>query len=103
MDAIYRTTGEHDLVVKIFVPDIRSLDEFLTRKVGQISGVEHIRNDIIIDKLRERHGFTLRPGLGVRLFCTLCNKQIEATVVKKAINNFEYFFCSQTCADAFQK
>jgi len=103
VDAIYQTTGEHDLVVKVSVPDIRSFDEFLTRKLGQMAGVEYMRSDIVVDTVKERYGFTVRPGFGVRLFCALCKKQIAGEMVRGTIGEHEYFFCCQTCATTFQK
>jgi DNA-binding Lrp family transcriptional regulator len=103
VDAVYHTTGEHDLVIRISVPDILSLDEFIVRKLGQMLGVDNMRSDVVVDIHKERFGFTIRPGFGVRIKCAMCKKKIDATSIQRRVLDRERFFCSQTCASNFQK
>ena len=102
VDAIYKLTGEHDLLLRVSLPDIRSLDDFITNKLSQIQGLENIKTDIIVNTLKESYGFILRPGFGIRLYCDLCKKQITNKAVRRTIQGREYFFCCETCANTFR-
>ncbi|MGQ9469864.1 MAG: Lrp/AsnC ligand binding domain-containing protein [Nitrososphaerales archaeon] len=100
---VYLTTGEHDLIVKVSVPDIRSLEDFILHKLSQVPGIETSRNSLIIEVIKEQFGPTLRPGFGFKLFCTYCKKEIKGDMVKRNIQGHDYFFCCETCASVFEK
>ncbi|MCP8308637.1 MAG: Lrp/AsnC ligand binding domain-containing protein [archaeon] len=100
---VYLTTGEHDLIVKVSVPDIRSLEDFILHKLSQVPGIEASHNSLIIEVVKEKFGPTLRPGFGIKLFCTYCKKEIKGDIVKRNIQGHDYFFCCETCASVFEK
>lgn len=103
VNAVHQTTGEYDLVARVSVPDMRAFGDFLTRKLSQLPGVEYLKSNIIVETYKDQYGFTLRPGFGVRLYCRVCKKQIEGSVVKRTLNGHDFFFCCQTCASTFQR
>jgi DNA-binding Lrp family transcriptional regulator/YHS domain-containing protein len=100
---VYLSTGESDLIVKVLVPDIRSLEDFILHKLSQVHGIESSRNSLIIEVVKEQFGPMLRPGFGIKLFCNYCKKEIKGDMVKRNIQGHDYFFCCETCASVFEK
>ncbi|WP_309491998.1 Lrp/AsnC ligand binding domain-containing protein [Candidatus Hecatella orcuttiae] len=99
----YLTTGEYDVVAKICVPDMRSLEEFIAHKLSEVPGIEHAHSSIIVETLKELYGPVLRPGFGIRLSCYYCKREIAKDPVRKTINEREYYFCCDTCASTYQQ
>lgn len=98
----YLTTGEHDLIVRVVVPDMRGLEEFVLRKLSRIPGVETYRSSFLIEPVKEQYGPTLRPGFGVKLECHQCGKVISGEMIRQVIDGREHYFCCQTCASTFR-
>lgn len=99
----YLTTGEYDVVAKICVSDMRSLEEFITHKLSKIPGVEHAHSSIIVETLKEVYGPVLRPEFGIRLSCHYCKREIAKDPIRKTINERVYYFCCNTCASTYQE
>lgn len=97
----YLTTGEHDLVLKVSVPDMKALEEFVFQKLSKISGVELYHTSFVVEAVKEQFGPTLRPGFGVKIRCNECGKQISGEMVRKVVGGREQYFCCQTCATTF--
>ena len=58
---IYLTTGEHDVVVKVFVPDSASLEELILMKLNRIHGVEKCKSSFIMENVKDQ--FDTESGL----------------------------------------
>jgi DNA-binding Lrp family transcriptional regulator len=100
---VYLTTGESDILIKICVPDMRSLEEFIIHKLSKIQGIEHSYNNIIVETVKEQYGPIIRPGFGIKLSCRYCKKEIKETPVKRIIGDKEHYFCCTTCATVYEK
>ena len=99
----YFTTGEHNLTVKVSVPDLKALDEFVTTKLGAVQGLKYVRSDMVTGTIKEHYDTPLRPGYGVRIPCQTCKKDIRGDMVKMNIGGHEFYFCCTSCAGLFKK
>lgn len=97
----YLTTGEHDLVLKVSVPDIKALEEFVLQKLSRIPGVELYHSSFVVEAVKEQFGPTLRPGFGVKINCNECGKPILGGMVRRVVGGREQYFCCETCGAAF--
>lgn len=101
--SIYHTAGEHQLTVKLEVPDIRVLEDFLVHTLTELPGVESYSSSLIVETAKELYGPVIHPGLGIAWTCAYCKKDISGEPARRTIDHHQYFFCCETCADAFEK
>jgi len=101
--SVYHTTGEYQLTVKLEAPDIRVLGNFLAHTVSELPGVEAYNSSLVVETARELYGPVIHPGLGIAWSCAYCKKDISGEPARRTIDHRQYFFCCETCADAFEK
>jgi len=101
--SIYTTTGENNLVIKVFAEDVKTLQNFLTKNIAKLDGVAIVSSNIIAKVVKEQPSVILRPGLGVRLTCDFCSKEIKGKPETLRIGNGERFFCCKTCRSSYQE
>jgi Lrp/AsnC family leucine-responsive transcriptional regulator len=101
--ALYLTTGECDLVVRVCVSDSRALEEFILKKLSKVPGIESARSSVVVETAKEEYGAYIRPGFGIRVFCATCRKEIQDRPVKRVLENVEYYFCCETCLSAYEE
>ncbi len=99
----YFTTGEHNLTVKVSVPDLKALEEFVTEKLGAVKGLLSIRSELVTGTVKEHHDSYLRPGHGVRIPCQTCKRDIRGDLVRSNIGGHEFYFCCTSCESIFKK
>jgi len=99
VDTVYQTLGEYDLIILATANDVKGIQKF-GEKLAALEGVESIKSSLILDIPVERRGFSVRVGVGVKVKCLNCRKEIkeEANVVEEAGR----FFCSQTCLNEYK-
>ncbi len=49
---IYAVSGEHDYLVKLVAPDLRSLSNFLSDQLMQIPGVVNVKSTICLEEIK---------------------------------------------------
>ena len=101
--SIYHTAGEYQLTVKLEVPDIRVLEDFMVHTLSELQGVEAYSSSLIVETAKELYGPIVHPGLGIAWSCAYCKKDISGEPARRTIDHRQYFFCCETCADAFEK
>jgi Lrp/AsnC family transcriptional regulator for asnA, asnC and gidA len=99
VDAVYQTFGEYDLIILATANDVKGIQKF-GEKLAALDGVESLKSSLIIDNPVDRGGFSARVGVGVKVKCLNCRKEIkeEANLVKDEGR----FFCSQTCLSEYK-
>lgn len=97
------TSGEQDLIIKVCVPDLRSLEEFALEKLSRMPGIEYVRSNIITETVKERYDSSLCPGYNIRIQCHTCKKEIRGNMVKMKYYELELFFCCTSCESKFKK
>lgn len=100
---LYITTGEHDLIARISLPDMRALEDFVLKRLGSLPGIDSYNSSFIVEAAKESWGPTLRPGFGVNIPCRKCGNQILGGAVTGQVAGRTEYFCCQTCHSTFQE
>ena len=100
---VYLTTGQYDIILKLHVPDMQTLDRLITLQLSSLEGVETAESSFIIETVKDIAGPVLRPNLGFKIECDNCREIIAETYVKKIIDHKEYYFCREPCFLAFTR
>ncbi len=101
--ALYLTTGECDLVVRVCLSDTRALEDFILKKLSKFPGIESARSSVVVETTKEEYGAYIRPGFGIRIFCATCRREIQDRPVKRLLQNTEYYFCCETCLSTYEE
>lgn len=101
--ALYLTTGECDLVVRVCVSDSRALEDFILKKLSKVPGIESARSSVVVETTKEEYGAYIRPGFGIRVFCATCRKEMQDRPIKRVLQETEYYFCCETCVSAYEE
>ncbi|WP_309491999.1 Lrp/AsnC ligand binding domain-containing protein [Candidatus Hecatella orcuttiae] len=100
--AIYHTSGEYNLIIRVWLQDIRSLPDFIICKLSTIETIRSFQCSILVESFKEHYGPVLKHELGLKLLCFYCRKDITDDLVTKTINGAEQYFCCETCASAIR-
>ncbi len=99
----YITTGQYDIILKVHVPDMQTLDRVVTHQLSSLEGVVTAESSFIIETVKDIAGPVLRPNLGFRIECDNCGEIIEDKYVKNVIDEKEFYFCREPCLLAFTR
>jgi DNA-binding Lrp family transcriptional regulator len=102
IEEVFLTTGMHDIIVKASFLTMKDLDNFIRSNLSSQSGVEIHGSSLILQPLKEQFGPTLRPALGIKLYCYTCKGRIKERIVRRVFADKERFFCSDTCSASFR-
>ncbi|MEM1979810.1 MAG: Lrp/AsnC ligand binding domain-containing protein [Candidatus Caldarchaeum sp.] len=100
---VYRTVGEHDLLVRLSVQSYAELDDFIANKLSTLNGIQGIKTNIVVNVVKDEPSPRLKPGTGIRIFCIICGKEIEGRPIKRTIEEREYYLCCNSCAELFDQ
>jgi len=101
--ALYLTAGECDIIARVCVPDTRTLEEFILRKLTKVPGIDSARSSVVVETSKEEYGAYIRPGFGIRVFCATCRKEIQDRPIKRVLQDIEYHFCCETCLSTYEE
>jgi len=101
--SIYTTTGEANLTLRVFAEDVKALQDFLTTSIARLDGVTIVSSDVVARIVKEQPAVVLKPGLGVRLTCDYCGREIRGKPETLKIGGGERFFCCKTCRSSYQE
>ncbi len=99
----YVTTGQHDIILKIHAPDMKTLDRLMTEKLSALEGVETAYSSFVIETVKDIVGPVLRPNFGFKIDCENCGGIVTEVYVKKVIDGIDYFFCGEPCLAAYTR
>lgn len=100
---VYLTTGNYDIILKVHVPDIQTLDRLVTHQLSSLEGVETAESSFVIETVKDIAGPVLRPNLGFKIKCDNCGEIVVEKYVKKIVDDKEYYFCREPCFLAFTR
>jgi len=101
--SIYVTASENNLVIKVFAEDVKALQDFLTKKIAKLDGVTIASSNVITKIIKEEPGVILKPGLGVRLICDFCGREVKGKPEALKVDDSERFFCCKTCRASYRE
>ena len=99
VDAVYRTFGEYDLIILATANDVRGIQKF-GEELATLEGVESQKTSLILDVPVDRRGFSIRAGVGVKVKCFNCRKEVKEVV--NLVEEGGRFFCSQNCLNEYK-
>jgi len=100
---IYVTAGDSNLIIKVFADDVKALQDFLTTSIAKLDGVTITSSNIITRIVKDEPGIILRPGLGVRLKCDFCGREIKGKPETLKVDDGERYFCCKTCRSSYME
>ena len=100
---VYLTTGQYDIILKVHVPDMQTLDRLVTHQLSSLEGVETAESSFVIETVKDTAGPVLRPNLGFKIECDNCGEIVAEKYVKKIVDDKEYYFCHEPCFLAFTR
>jgi len=99
VDAVYQTFGEYDLIILATAKDVKGIQKF-GEKLAMLDGVESLKSSLVLGILVERRGFSVRVGVGVKVKCLNCRKEIKEEA--NLVEDNGRFFCSQFCLSEYK-
>ncbi|UCD72633.1 MAG: Lrp/AsnC ligand binding domain-containing protein [Candidatus Bathyarchaeota archaeon] len=100
---VYATTGEYNVLFSVVSDSIRALQDFLTDRISTIPGISSLSYRVVTRIAKDDPGVPLRPGLGIRLTCDECGKEIlgEPDIMK--VGEGTRYFCCKTCLARYKE
>jgi len=95
-------TGESNLTIRVLVNDMKSLQDFLSRELAKVPA-KIVSTNVVTKIVKEEQGVIIRPGLGIRLNCDFCNREIEGDPVTFKVGEQARNFCCETCLQAYKE
>lgn len=100
---LYLTTGESNLILKVALPNLEDLQEFIKDKLGALKGLDFLSSSLVTKILKEEPGATLKVGMGIRLKCDYCDGEIKGTPFPLKVGGHERYMCCKTCLTSYKQ
>ena len=95
-------TGESNLTIRVLVNDMKALQDFLTKELAK-APVKIVSTNVVTKIVKEEQVVVIRPGLGIRLNCDLCGREIEGEPETLRIGDQTRNFCCKTCLQTYKE
>ena len=95
---VYLTTGPENMIVKVRVPNARSLQRFLAGSNFKKLGAEVKESQIVTETFKDEQPLPIASELQMNLRCDLCKGEITTGrpyTIK--VGATRYYFCCKTC------
>ena len=97
---IYITTGKSDIILKIYAPNMQSIEKIIIEKIGKLEGVETSESNFVMETVKNVSGPILRPNFGFEIECQNCGGLVRDKYSAK-IEDKDEFFCSEKCISEY--
>ncbi len=101
--SVYATSGEYNLMFFLVTDGLRSLQSFLTEKVSNIPGMSSVSYRVVTSIAKDDPTIPLRPGVGIRLTCDECGREISGEPEIMKVGESRRYFCCRTCLAAYKE
>jgi len=95
-------TGESNLTIRVFVNDMKTLQDFLSGELAK-APVKIVSTNVVTKIVKEEQVAIIRPGMGIRLNCDFCGRQIEGDPVTFRLGEQARNFCCETCLQSYKE
>lgn len=95
-------TGESNLTIRVLVNDMKALQDFLTTELAK-PAVKIVSTNVVTRIVKEEQGVIIRAGLGIRLNCDFCGREIEGDPVTFKVGEQARNFCCETCLQSYKE
>jgi hypothetical protein len=100
---VYATTGEYSVMFSVVSNSLRALQTLLTDRISTIPGVSSLSYRVVTRIVKDDPGVPLRPGLGIRLMCDECGKEISGQPEVMRVGKGSRYFCCKTCLSRYKE
>jgi len=95
-------TGESNLTIRVLVNDMKTLQDFLSKKLAK-EPLKIVSTNVVTKIVKDEQVVIIRPGLGIRLNCDLCGREIEGDPVTLRVGEQARNFCCETCLQSYKE
>ncbi|MCZ6613738.1 MAG: AsnC family transcriptional regulator [Thaumarchaeota archaeon] len=100
---IFATTGEGNLLLRVFVSDPKGLHEFITRRLGMEASFQVLSSQILTKTIKDEQLIRIAPGSNLRLDCEFCGGAVRGEPFTLKVGKIDRFFCCTVCKDSYSK
>jgi DNA-binding Lrp family transcriptional regulator len=100
---VYATTGEYSVMFSVVSDSLRALQVFLTDRISTIPGISSLSYRVVTRIVKDDPGVPLHPGLGIRLTCDECGKEISSQPEIMRVGEGTRYFCCKTCLSRYKE
>ncbi len=100
---VFVTTGEGNLLVKIFGKDYDTIQSIISDKIGVVEGVQLLSTQMITKTLKDEQSIAIEPDTGVLLSCDYCKGKIQGSPATFKVLDGERYFCCNTCLTSYKE
>ena len=96
------TTGENNLTLRVNLPNLKSLQRFVSGSDMKKLGVEVTGSQIVTETLKDEHPLPIAGDFQMKLYCDLCKGQIMTSrPYSIRVGPARYYFCCKTCRQTY--
>jgi len=100
---VFATTGEGNLLLRVFVSDPKGLHEFITRRLGVEPSLQILSSQIITKTLKDEQLIRIAPGSNLRVDCEFCGGAVRGEPFTMKVGRIDRFFCCKVCKNSYAK
>ena len=102
VEAVYLTTGDNEITLRIAVETVQALNSFLKENVSERNGVSLVSSRVITRVVKDSVPSPLLRPLAINLRCDYCQGEVaSARPYNFAAGSSRYYFCCKTCRAAY--
>lgn len=98
---VFATTGEGNLLLRVFVSDPKGLHEFITRRLGVEPSLQILSSQIITKTLKDEQLIRIAPGSNLRVECEFCGGAVRGEPFTMKVGRIDRFFCCKVCKNSY--
>ncbi len=100
---VFATTGEGNLLLRVFVSDPKGLHEFITRRLGTETSFQILSSQILTKTLKDEQLIRIAPGSNLRLECEFCGGAVRGDPFTLKVGKIDRFFCCTVCLNSYSE
>jgi DNA-binding Lrp family transcriptional regulator len=102
VDAVYLTTGDNEITLKISTETVQDLHSFLREQIRKGDGLNLVSNRIVTRVVKGSHRAMLPGKVAINLRCDYCRGEVaSARPYTLSAGSLRYYFCCKTCRAAY--
>ena len=98
---VFATTGEGNLLLRVFISDPKGLHEFITRRLGVEPSLQILSSQIITKTLKDEQLIRIAPGSNLRVDCEFCGGAVRGEPFTMKVGRIDRFFCCKVCKNSY--
>ncbi len=101
--SVLRVTGEANILLRIFLPESKDLESFITANIAGNNGVRILSSQIITQTIKEEPGAIIDENFSIKLKCDYCDREILTTdAIIINVEEGKRFLCCTSCEQLYR-